>query len=226
MTRRGASRAVAVVIALTRLAAASPAGTDSSPASPAPAHAPQPQGEPAPVAGVTVPADGGPVSTVSDDAGRSRLDGLAPGAHPLKLRAAAILPADAKLQLTAGKRIEAVYYVEARVRYSATVRAQKAVVETVEQTLDASELKRIPGTQGDTLKAVQNLPGVARSPFGGGLLVVWGSAPQDTRTYVDGVYIPTLYHFGGLRSTFSGEMVQSLTFSPGGYGAEYGRGLG
>src|SRR5262249_18472392 len=36
----------------------------------------------------------------------------------------------------------------------------------------------------------------------------------------------TLYHFGGLRSTVNGEMVQSLTFAPGGYGASYGRGLG
>ncbi len=59
----------------------------------------------------------------------------------------------------------------------------------------------IPGTQGDTLKAVQNLPGVARAPFGIGLLPVWGSAPADTRVYVDGVNIPVLYHFGGLRST-------------------------
>ena len=40
------------------------------------------------------------------------------------------------------------------------------------------ELRHIPGTQGDTLKAVQNLPGVARAPFGGGQLVVWGSSPQ------------------------------------------------
>ncbi|HWF85652.1 MAG TPA: hypothetical protein VG222_12425, partial [Vicinamibacterales bacterium] len=59
-----------------------------------------------------------------------------------------------------------------------------------------------------------------------GLLVVWGSAPQDTRTYVDGVYIPTLYHFGGLRSTVNSEMVQSLTFTPGAYGVDHGLGLG
>src|SRR5205807_5314277 len=106
------------------------------------------------------------------------------------------------------------------------VRGDRITEETVEHRLDAEEFRRIPGTQGDTLKAVQNLPGVARSPFGGGLLPVWGSAPNDTRIYVDGVHIPTLYHFGGLRSTVNGEMVESLTFLPGGYGVEYGRGLG
>ena len=73
---------------------------------------------------------------------------------------------------------------------------------------------------------MQNLPGVARSPFGIGLLSVWGSSPQDTRVYVDGVNIPTLYHFGGLRSTVNSEMVESLTFVPGGYQADHGLGLG
>ena len=104
--------------------------------------------------------------------------------------------------------------------------AQRAVVETVEQTLSGDELRHIPGTQGDTLKAVQNLPGVARAPFGGGQIVVWGSSPQDTRTYVDGVYIPTLFHFGGLRSTVNSEMVDALQFLPGGYGVDHGRGMG
>jgi TonB family protein len=111
-------------------------------------------------------------------------------------------------------------------RYTSTVRSSRIAEEAVEQTLSGDEVRRIPGTQGDTLKSVQNLPGVARAPFGGGLLPVWGSAPQDTRTYIDGVYVPTLYHFGGVRSTFNGELVDGLTFFPGGYGAEFGRGLG
>ena len=64
------------------------------------------------------------------------------------------------------------------------------------------------------------------TPFGIGLLPVWGSAPQDTRVYVDGVSIPLLYHFGGLRSTFNSEMVQQLTFVPGAYQADHGLGLG
>ena len=75
-------------------------------------------------------------------------------------------------------------------------------------------LRHIPGTQGDTLKAVQNLPGVARSPYGGGLLVVWGSAPQDTRVYVDGVHVPLLYHGGGYRSILPSNFVKSVELVP------------
>jgi hypothetical protein len=106
------------------------------------------------------------------------------------------------------------------------VRGDRPIVETLEQTLSQEEIKKVPGTQGDTLKAVQNLPGVARSAYGLGQLIVWGSRPQDTRAYVDGVYIPTLYHFAGLRSTVNAEMVQSLTFTPGAYSAERGLGVG
>ena len=73
---------------------------------------------------------------------------------------------------------------------------------------------------------MQNLPGVARAAFGSGQLVVWGAAPQDTRVYVDGVRVPLLYHGGGLRSTINSDMVRAIDLAPGGYGAEYGRGLG
>src|SRR5581483_3125064 len=88
------------------------------------------------------------------------------------------------------------------------------------------EARRVAGTQGDALKVVEDLPGVARASLGSAQLVVWGSAPEDTRVLVDGLEIPSLYHLGGLRSTVNGELVRSLSFSPGGFGAPYGRGLG
>src|SRR5438128_1114336 len=69
-------------------------------------------------------------------------------------------------------------------------------------------------------------PRRTRPPFNGLLLAVWGSAPNDTRVYADGVPIPTLYHFGGLRSTISSEMVENVTLLPGGYDVQHGRGLG
>ncbi len=65
-----------------------------------------------------------------------------------------------------------------------------------------------------------------RSSFGSGELIVWGSAPNETRVNVDGVEIPALYHVGGLRSTINSDLVRSIDLSPGSYGAEYGRGLG
>lgn len=182
-------------------------------------------GDRQPLANVRLFADDGAVATTTDAEGRFSL-ALPPGPHELHLRGPEIVSGDFAVNLTRGKKLTTTWYVTGRARYTSTVRGQKPVVETVEQTLSGDELRHIPGTQGDTLKAVQNLPGVARAPFGGGQLIVWGSAPQDTRTYVDGVYIPTLYHFGGLRSTVNSELVSALSFSPGGYGVEHGRGLG
>jgi len=148
------------------------------------------------------------------------------GQHTLELRGTNIVAATAPIDLHQGKALELTTFVDVKERYASTVRGRRLMMEAVEHTLVNEEIRRIPGTQGDTLKAVQNLPGVARAPFGLGLLPVWGSAPQDTRVYVDGVNIPLLYHFGGLRSTVNSEFVQSLTFVPGAYQADHGLGMG
>jgi hypothetical protein len=184
------------------------------------------KGERLPLAGVKVIFDG-TVEALSDAEGRFTVE-LPPGKHQVVFLGPDVRKEKKPLELTltAGKRVDVTWYVEIRERYTSVVRGERVVQEVSEITLSADELKRIPGTQGDTLKAVQNLPGVARAPFGGGQLIVWGSAPGDTRTYVDGVYIPTLYHFGGLRSTLNSEFVSALQFMPGGYGVEYGRGMG
>ncbi|MGH7330611.1 MAG: TonB family protein, partial [Polyangiaceae bacterium] len=107
-----------------------------------------------------------------------------------------------------------------------TVHGQKPPREVVKRTLERRELERIPGTNGDAVKSIQNMPGVARAPFGGGLLVVRGSNPQDTQVFVDGTAIPLVYHFGGLSSVVPTELIEKLDFYPGNFSAEYGRGMG
>jgi TonB family protein len=98
--------------------------------------------------------------------------------------------------------------------------------ETVQYSVGTEQARNVAGTQGDVLKVVQNLPGVSRPPVASGQIVVWGSAPRDTRVYVDGVDLPALYHGSGLRSTINSDLVASIDLVPGAFGAEYGRGLG
>lgn len=98
--------------------------------------------------------------------------------------------------------------------------------EAVQTTIRADQARKVAGTQGDVLKVVQNLPGVSRPPVASGQIVVWGSAPRETKFFVDGVEIPALYHGSGLRSVVSSDLVASIDLVPGAYGAEYGRGLG
>lgn len=98
--------------------------------------------------------------------------------------------------------------------------------DTTEVTVSAAEARKVSGTQGDPIKVVENLPGLARPSFGSGQLIVWGSAPSESRTYVDGVEIPVLFHGSALRSTLSGDLVHDVTLTPGAYGADYGRAIG
>jgi len=164
---------------------------------------------------------------LTDAQGRFATDDLPPGDYVIRLRGQGLLPNQSVETLTAGRKRSVTYYAARRTNpFEMVVRAEPLRKEVSEQVLDVQELKRIPGTQNDPIKAVQNLPGVARAPFGGGLLVVWGSAPNDTRVYADGVLIPRIFHFGGFRATVNAEFVSELAFKPGVYGADFGRGLG
>src|SRR6202012_154540 len=95
--------------------------------------------------------------------------------------------------------------------------------EVTKRTLEAREISRIPGTNGDALKSIQSLPGVARPPGVRGVLIVRGSAPQDTQTFIDGTPVPLVYHFGGLSSVVPTEVLEKIDFYPGNFSSQYGR---
>ncbi|MFW5959739.1 MAG: TonB-dependent receptor domain-containing protein [Chitinivibrionales bacterium] len=126
-----------------------------------------------------------------------------------------------------GKETSADYYIR-RVSYSdleVTVYGQKEKKEVSRRELSTTEVKTIPGFGGDAVKVVQSMPGVARPRFMSGAVVVRGSPSWDSRFYLDGVDIPVLYHFGGLKSTYNSEALESVDFYPGGWGTKYGNGI-
>jgi hypothetical protein len=93
-------------------------------------------------------------------------------------------------------------------------------------TISAAQASKVAGTQGDPIKVLENLPGLARPSFGSGQIIVWGASPSETRTFVDGVEVPALFHGSGLRATVNGDLVRDVTLTPGAYGADYGRAIG
>jgi TonB family protein len=106
------------------------------------------------------------------------------------------------------------------------VEGERPPREPTKRVLSGEEIQRMPGTNGDALRAVHNMPGVARPPGLDGLIIVRGSAPRDTAVYVDGTNIPLVYHFGGLSSVLPSEMLERIDFYPGNFGPEYGRAMG
>ncbi len=130
--------------------------------------------------------------------------------------------------VAAGKRTLVTYFIRKKIlgSFETVVRAPKERKEVAQVTLKQEEIRLIPGTSGDAFRVVQNLPGVARAPFGIGLLIVRGGKTWDTKTFVDEANVPLLFHFGGLFSTYNANLLQDLTFQAGNFTADYGRAIG
>ncbi|MDO5576972.1 MAG: TonB-dependent receptor, partial [Fibrobacter sp.] len=97
--------------------------------------------------------------------------------------------------------------------------------EVVRRSISAGEVKKIPGLNGDAIKVVQALPGVGRAEFGAGAVRIRGAPTWDSRFYFDGVQIPLLYHFGGIKSIISSDALSSIDVYPGGAGVKYGNSI-
>jgi TonB family protein len=184
------------------------------------------RGTRAPIAGVAVSVGDATVHT--DREGRFELPGLSPGKVTVVAFDAAHLRFETEETLEAGRAVEVRYYLRAAPKdlYEAVVVGQREKKEVTSVTVTSGEVGRIAGVSGDTVKVVQNLPGLARAPGGFGLLVVRGGNPTDTRVYVDGVEVPLVFHFGGLTSIVPSELVEGVDFEAGNFGARYGRATG
>ncbi|MCA9720675.1 MAG: energy transducer TonB, partial [Myxococcales bacterium] len=73
---------------------------------------------------------------------------------------------------------------------------------------------------------IQNFPGIARAPFGVGLLVIRGAAPADSNTYLGYHRIPQLFHFGAISSVFNSDILAQIDYIPGNFDSRYGDAIG
>jgi hypothetical protein len=92
--------------------------------------------------------------------------------------------------------------------------------------IKAKEAVMIPGAAADAIKALQNLPGVNRTPGFSSQIIVQGSAPEETVYSIDQHEVPIMFHFGGLSSVLMPELLGDIDFYTAGYQAPYGRALG
>src|ERR1041385_3842513 len=92
--------------------------------------------------------------------------------------------------------------------------------------LTSEDLRSLPGTANDVLRAAQALPGVSRLPYSFGGIVLRGTSPRDNAVYLDGIEVPFAFHFGGVTSFYPSTMLSGLVVANGGLDASYGRGEG
>jgi TonB family protein len=193
-----------------------------------------PTDEPLAGAVVTVtPPGGGPALTVTTDAkGAFRIDGLAPGKYRVSVVATGLEAYSADEDLQVGSltdvtyRPRAVRVVDEAAPQEIEVVGERPPREVTRRVLQQREIAKMPGTNGDALRSLESMPGVARAPGLTAQLVVRGSGPNDTQVFVDGTPIPIAYHFGGLTSVVPTEALGKIDFTPGNFGPEYGRAMG
>jgi TonB family protein len=178
-----------------------------------------------PIVAASLTAAGQTVETDGD--GRFELYDVPSGAVEVKVTAAGHEPFTATEDIKPGERTEVRYVMRATGDPNVTVvRGTKDRREVAQVKLTQQEFRLVAGARNDAFKVVQNLPGVARSPFGGAALVVRGSKAWDSRIYVDEIQIPQLFHFAGLNATFNSATIESIAFQPGNFGVDYGRSIG
>ncbi|MEO8705780.1 MAG: carboxypeptidase regulatory-like domain-containing protein [Kofleriaceae bacterium] len=174
----------------------------------------------APVVGALVAVGAGEAGT--DDDGRFTIGELAFG------RLDVVVIADGYRAYFGSARVGAALEIRmvAEASSGEVIRVSGRVPTGPPLHLDATEIRNLPGAGNDALRALQSLPGVARTPFGLGGLALRGTAPRDTKVYLDDIEVPLLYHFGGIASFLPTAAVDDLTLEPGGSSVRYGRGLG
>ena len=180
------------------------------------------------VGGATVRCGDDPEApeALSDAEGRFTLK-VTPGTCDVRVVANDFHLFTTKEQLAPNETTEVIFYLLPKAPgYETVVRGAREKKEVVRRTLERAELQKVPGTFGDPIRVLQNLPGVARAPFISGQLIVRGAAPDQTQTFFDGVPVPLLYHLGGGPSVLNAEFIDRVDFFPGGFGSRYGRAVG
>lgn len=181
--------------------------------------------DPLPGATVTIVGPNGETrAAMTDVNGGFVFDKLTPGKWKVTIEAQGFEKTVVEEELLEGKVVSAIYRPKlAGEAIDIEVKGERPPREVTVHTLDQREITRIPGTNGDALKSVQNLPGVARPPGLAGILIIRGSAPQESNIFIDGTLVPIVYHFGGLSSVVPSELLERIDFRPGNFGPEYGR---
>lgn len=132
-----------------------------------------------------------------------------------------------KERIEKGKRTEVKYYLVPRMTgaMEVVIRDKKVEKEVSRSIIQIEEAELVPGTGGDALKAIESMPGVARG-MSGGDIVIRGSNAEDSKFYIDGHEIYSIFHFGGLKSTYNSKLIDSFELMTGGFSAQNGLATG
>lgn len=161
--------------------------------------------------------------TVTDSSGDFSLDAVPSG----KVRVVVVALGYERLEMWAESAADArelsLFVRPEQQRFRTEVAVDRNLeLPRAEHSVDAERARSYPGSNGDPVRAAQNLPGVARAPGGLGLIAVRGGDPRQTATYVDGHPVPRGFHVLPVAAVIEPSMIDRVELTPGNVDAAYG----
>lgn len=188
------------------------------------------RGRRSPLVGVTIVVEraGEAYEAITDEEGKFSFYDLPAGKWTFTAESTGYLPVRSEEEVFPNERTNLTLYIErgADNPYDVTVEAHAPKREVTRRKLVVQEVATQPGTFGDPILAVENLPGVAVMPFDPTGVAMRGAAPDESSMYIEGFRIPFLYHLIGVRSILAPGMLDSFDLYPGGAPIYYGRQTG
>lgn len=183
------------------------------------------QGSRLPIAGAAIAIPKAGIEVRTDERGRFVVPRLDPGTYDVLVISTEHKRDKVAAIIVAGQQTKIQFYVVPLREnpYEIVVRGKRRETTVSRVTLQRKELTTVPGTFGDPIRVLENLPGMARTPYVGGALLVRGAAPNDSGVYLDGIRIPILYHFLGGPSVINANFLQRIDYYPGNADVRYGR---
>ena len=178
----------------------------------------------APVVGAEVHILGTDERQTTDTEGKFWFIEVAPGTYTVSITHEMYgTPTETDIEVTAGHTTQVkLYFGEVLMLEEVIVEGERLPPTISRKDIRGSELRRIPGVANDALKGLTTLPsiGVPNDYFG--ILYIRGSEPGSNLYYFDRTPLGYPFHWGGLLSTVSSEVIDKIDIYAGGYGGEFG----
>jgi TonB family protein len=183
------------------------------------------QGTRVPIAGAVVILRSQGIEVRADQRGAFAIRELPPGRYRVEALSPDHKRDQVDIEVRRGEQTRIDFYLSrlAANPYETVVRGTRRKTTVTRVSLRERELTTVPGTFGDPIRVIENLPGVARVPYVGGALLVRGSPPQDSGIYIDGIQIPIVYHFLGGPSVLNPAFLDRIDYYPGNAEVKFGR---
>ena len=178
----------------------------------------------APVVGAEVYILGTDERQTTDTEGKFWFIEIAPGTYTVSITHTMYSsPTETDIDVSAGHTTQVKLYLGEVVVLEEVIVEGQRLPPTISRTdIRGSELRRIPGTANDALKGLTTLPSIGIPNDYFGILYIRGSEPGTNIYYFDRTPLGYPFHWGGLLSTVSSEVIEKVDIYAGGYGAEFG----